>query len=209
MGSDRADSPRPRRGRPPASESADEPTRERILRVAAEVFAEYGYHGTGVAQLGDATGLQRGALYYHIKSKEDLLYDLSSRHVQEALQRGRPIVESDLPPVEKFRELAREHMVVISARQAEVTVVLREMNFLTGKRRSALLKLREEYEDLFTRVLREGADHGVFVEPDIVTTHAILGMYNSTNAWFHAGSGLTSPEIADRLSDLILDGIMR
>ncbi|WP_432937314.1 TetR family transcriptional regulator [Kribbella sp. CA-253562] len=197
---------RPRRGRPPATDG--EATRERILRIAAETFASHGYHGTGVAQLGEATGLQRGALYYHIKSKEDLLFDLSKRHVEEALTRGRPIVESDLPPVQKFRELAREHLTVITKRQAEVRVVLREMQFLTGKRATALNKLREEYEGLFATVLKEGAATGVFSEPDIVTTHAILGMYNSTSAWFSPKAALTAPELADRLSDIVLDGIM-
>jgi AcrR family transcriptional regulator len=177
------------------------------LRVAAEVFAEKGYHGTGVAELGEATGLQRGALYYHIKSKEDLLFDLSTRHVEEALQRGRPVVESDLPPVEKFRELAREHLDVVTSRQAEVTVVLREMHALTGERAESLKKLRAEYEELFATVLREGAKAGVFRKPDVLTTHAILGMYNSVHVWFSPHARLTARALADRLSDVILDGI--
>lgn len=198
----------PRRGRPPsAGTSVTETTRDRILRVAAGVFAEHGFHGTGVAQLGEATGLQRGALYYHIKSKEDLLFDLSKRHVEEALARGRVVAESDLDPVEKFRELAREHLSVIAHRQDEVTVVLREMHALTGERAVALNLLREEYERLFTRVLRAGADAGVFKEPDILVTHAILGMYNSTHTWFSHSSGLSPRDLADRLSDVVLRGI--
>lgn len=199
----------PRRGRPRlVEEDESESTRERILRVAAEVFAENGFHGTGVAQLGEAAGLQRGALYYHIKSKEDLLFDLSKRHVEEALTRGLPIADSDLPPLEKFRELARKHLEVITNRQSEVTVVLREMHALTGERAEALKQLREEYEGLFTRVLSEGADAGVFTSPDILTTHAILGMYNSANVWFSHDSLLTPRELADRLSDIILGGIV-
>src|SRR5699024_4611127 len=111
-----------------------ETTSDRILRVAAEVFAMYGYHGTSVTQLGEAAGLQRGALYYHIGSKEELLYDLSRRHVEEALERGRTVVEAELPPLEKFRALARAHMETVAARQSEVLVVLREMHALTGER---------------------------------------------------------------------------
>jgi AcrR family transcriptional regulator len=202
-------SPKPvQRGRPRAIPDA-EPTRDRILRVAAEVFAKKGFHGTGVAELGEAAGLQRGALYYHIKSKEDLLFDLSKRHVEEALERGRVVVESDLPPVEKFRQLAREHLDAITSRQAEVTVVLREMHALTGQRASALIKLRAEYEGLFTKVLEEGAAAGVFGKPDILTTHAILGMYNSTYTWFSHSSELSARELADRLSDVVLTGILR
>jgi AcrR family transcriptional regulator len=203
-----AEPSKPRRGRPVAAPAGTEPTRDRILRIAAEVFATKGYHGTGVAELGEATGLQRGALYYHIKSKEDLLFDLSKRHVEEALERGRPVVESDLPPVEKFRELAREHLDVITSRQAEVTVVLREMHSLNGDRAKKLKKLRADYEALFAAVLREGAEAGVFPEPDVLTTHAILGMYNSAHAWFSPRSGLTARQLADRLSDVVLEGLL-
>lgn len=195
-------------GRPAAAEVGPEPTRERILRVAAEVFAKNGFHGTGVAELGEAAGLQRGALYYHIKSKEELLFDLSKRHVEEALERGRPIVQSDLAPAEKFREFAREHLDVVTSRQAEVTVVLREMHALTGERAEALNELRATYEDLLAAVLREGAEAGVFHEPDVVTTHAILGMYNSVHAWFSPRAGRTSRQLADRLSDVVLAGIL-
>ena len=57
-----------------------------MLRVAAQLFAEKGYHGTGVAEIGEMAGLQRGALYYHIGSKEDLLLVLLRRHVEESLE---------------------------------------------------------------------------------------------------------------------------
>lgn len=190
-------------------EPAVEDTRERILRIAAEMFAEYGFHGTSVAQLGDAVGLQRGALYYHIRSKEDVLYDLSKRHVEEALARGRVVVESDLPPAEKFRALAREHLASLTARQDEVTVVVREMHALTGERAEALKALRGEVEGLFLTVLAEGKKAGVFGPNDIITAHGILGMLNSTHVWFsHKTGHLTATQVADRLSTIILDGLV-
>ena len=196
-----------RRGRPPGP-PGPESTRDRILRVAAEVFASYGYHGSSIAQLGEAAGLQRGALYYHIGSKEELLFDLSRRHVEEALERGRAVVESDLPPLEKFRALARAHMETVAARQSEVVVVLREMHALTGTRAERLKALRDEYEALFTGVLREGAKAGVFAEPDVITTHGVLGIYNSAPYWFSPSQDLSAAELADRFSDIVLKGLV-
>ncbi|HEY3471706.1 MAG TPA: TetR/AcrR family transcriptional regulator [Amycolatopsis sp.] len=185
----------------------DESTQERILRVAAEMFARKGYHATGVAELGAAAGLQRGALYYHIKSKEDLLFDLSKRHVEEALARGREVLAKDLPPAAKLRALAREHLRTIAARCAEVTVVIREMHSLTGIRAKRLKELRDEYENLFAAVLREGAAQGVFASADRVVVLGVLGMFNWTHVWLDAERGPLSPDdIADRLTDLIIHG---
>jgi AcrR family transcriptional regulator len=48
-------------------------TRERLLRAAAEVFAERGYDGTRVADIAKAAGVSNGALYAHFGSKAELL----------------------------------------------------------------------------------------------------------------------------------------
>ncbi|WP_155348862.1 TetR/AcrR family transcriptional regulator [Acrocarpospora pleiomorpha] len=48
-------------------------TRERLLRAAAEVFAERGYDGTRVADIAAAAGVSNGALYAHYGSKAELL----------------------------------------------------------------------------------------------------------------------------------------
>ncbi|HEX4813901.1 MAG TPA: helix-turn-helix domain-containing protein [Nonomuraea sp.] len=48
-------------------------TRDRLLRAAADVFAERGYDGTRVADIAAAAGVSNGALYAHFGSKADLL----------------------------------------------------------------------------------------------------------------------------------------
>jgi AcrR family transcriptional regulator len=48
-------------------------TRERILRVAAELFGEQGYDATSLRQLADRLGFTKAALYYHFQSKDEIL----------------------------------------------------------------------------------------------------------------------------------------
>lgn len=183
-----------------------ETTHDRILRVAAEVFAEKGYHGAGVAELGERAGIKRGALYYHIGSKEDLLFDLSKRHVEEALERGRAAVESTDDVVEKFRALAREHLRTLAARRPEVIVAEREMHALTGIRARKLKKLRHEYQELFEAVFAAGVEQGVFRTADPLEVMGILGMLNYTYIWLDPKGAVPVDEVADRLTDVILGG---
>ena len=49
--------------------------RNELTRQAARLFAEKGYHGTSIGDLADAMGVQKGSLYAHIASKQDLLYE--------------------------------------------------------------------------------------------------------------------------------------
>jgi AcrR family transcriptional regulator len=58
--------------------AADEPrrrgdTRERIREVAMELFAEQGYDKTSLREIAERLGVTKAALYYHFKSKEDIV----------------------------------------------------------------------------------------------------------------------------------------
>jgi AcrR family transcriptional regulator len=60
-------------------------TRERLLRAAADMFAERGYDGTRVADIAAAAGLSNGALYAHFSSKAELLVGALRAHGRQLL----------------------------------------------------------------------------------------------------------------------------
>ena len=183
-------------------------TRERILRAAAEIFAAKGYHGAGMTELGVAADIQRGALYYHIGSKEELLYDLCKSHVEEALERGRAAVASTDDPIGQFRALAKAHLRTLADRRADVITAEREMHSLTGDRAVRLAVLRREHQSLFEDVVRRGHEMGVFSEIGPIDVLGILGMFNYTYVWLDPEGAMPVDEVADRLVDLTLNGLL-
>jgi len=60
-------------------------TRERLLRAAADMFAERGYDGTRVADIAAAAGLSNGAMYAHFASKAELLVGALHAHGRRLL----------------------------------------------------------------------------------------------------------------------------
>jgi AcrR family transcriptional regulator len=60
-------------------------TRERLLRAAADVFAERGYDGTRVADIAAAAGVSNGAMYAHFGSKAELLVAALAAHGRRML----------------------------------------------------------------------------------------------------------------------------
>lgn len=60
-------------------------TRGRLLRAAADVFAQRGYDGTRVADIATAAGVSNGALYAHFGSKADLLVAALRAHGRQLL----------------------------------------------------------------------------------------------------------------------------
>jgi AcrR family transcriptional regulator len=67
-------------------------TRGRIQAVALDLFAEQGYEKTSLREIAERLGVTKAALYYHFKSKEDIvrsLFDDYAREVDELIAWGR------------------------------------------------------------------------------------------------------------------------
>jgi AcrR family transcriptional regulator len=64
-------------------------TRDRILEIARELIAQRGYRGTSISQIAGRLGTSKAAVYYHFKSKKEILDALLS----EPLTRFRELVE--------------------------------------------------------------------------------------------------------------------
>ena len=52
-------------------------TRSRVQSVALELFAEHGYEKTSLREIAERLGVTKAALYYHFKSKEDIVYSFT------------------------------------------------------------------------------------------------------------------------------------
>src|SRR5215469_4010340 len=55
-------------------------TRARIQQVALELFAEQGYERTSLREIAERLGVTKAALYYHFKSKEDIVHSFTEDH---------------------------------------------------------------------------------------------------------------------------------
>jgi AcrR family transcriptional regulator len=183
----------------PATRSA----RERIVRTAAELFARRGYHAVGMTELQDAVQLKRGALYHHIRSKDDLLYEIARHYIVELLElateaRGEPDLRR------RIERLGSDLVEKIASHQAELTVCFREVQSLTDARRDEVLKLHARYERVWRDAFSEGARAGVFRPFDGVVLKGVLGMYFYSYLWMRASGAMGPAEIATRLNDLAL-----
>jgi AcrR family transcriptional regulator len=109
----------PRRTKEEAAE-----TRERILTAALDVFAEKGYARTTFVDIARAIGLSKGAVYWHFKTKPDLLAALINHGDKK--QCGR-VKDAEPATVAELREL-----VVETAQGIVENEDLRKFEFFTG-----------------------------------------------------------------------------
>jgi TetR/AcrR family transcriptional regulator, cholesterol catabolism regulator len=181
-------------------------TRQRILGEAAKLFAKQGYHGTGVAELSAAVGLGAGALYHHIGSKEQLLFEICRTHIEEVVELGEQLLDADdLSARDKLQRLARKHMQNVAERSVELRVTLREIDSLTGKRHRQMQALRDRTEQIWEQVVDQGRKSGELDGIDPLFVKVALAALNYSVLWYRADGALRPDEIADRTIALMLD----
>jgi len=95
-----------------------EDTQQEILAHAAVIFGKYGYSGTSISHLTQATGLSKGALYNHFKNKNELAihaFDYSMELVRNRfgaqIKGKKSSTERLLGMIEVFRSLIHQPLV--------------------------------------------------------------------------------------------------
>ena len=180
--------------------------RDELVAVAARLFAERGYHGTSMADLADAMGVQKGSLYSLTGSKQDLLV-LITRDGAASFHGALDGVPDDGEPLERVRLALRRHLAVVAAQVDAATVFTREWRFLDEPERTAFRTERRRYEERWRELLREAAERGA-LRSDLDVEAAVLLVLSAANwAYTWLRPGVDTDALADRFFAILLDGV--
>lgn len=181
---------------------------EEIVDIAAHLFAEHGYSATGIAQIGDAANLARGALYYYIDSKESLLNEIHNRVMDPLLATVECVVALDASVEVRLRLVSEALLTQIIERHDHVWVFLHEYRALTGEPLMYFRTRRRQFEDCIAGLLEEGRAHGIFDFVDTrLTTLAFLNLHNYTYQWARSEGRLSVSELSGFYCKVFFDGI--
>jgi AcrR family transcriptional regulator len=180
--------------------------RNELTRQAARLFAEKGYHGTSIGEIAQALGVQKGSLYAHIESKQDLLYETMLEGAR-AFHAGLDEIPEDLPVTEKIRLALRSHLRAVADQLEVATVFVQEWRYLEGDRREEILGERRRYEERIRAFFREGRELGELRSDLDDSTAALLVLSAANWAYTWLQPGRDTDAIADRFYALLLDGM--
>lgn len=180
-----------------------------MIRVAARLFSERGYHGTSMQHLGEALGLLRGSLYAHIGSKEELLFEVVDGGAERFLARARAAADRDAPAADRLTTLLVAHVETVSEHIDAATVFLNEWRYLSEERRAIIQAKRDEYERIVRSVIEDGVARGEFrsdLETSLATT-LVLSAANWTYTWYRRGGSLTAADVGEAFADQLIQGL--
>lgn len=155
-------------------------TAKELRDVAATLFWQKGYAATSTRELADALGVQRASIYYHIRSKEDLLHDICIESLTNLSTAVTAAIAYEGDPVARIKALIKAHVLAMLQDKAKHATMLTELHSLTPERRTEVLALRREYECLVRGVLAHAQDAGA-LSRDLTANELELGLLNLLN----------------------------
>ena len=184
-------------------------TQRAIVVAAADLFAQKGFGATSLDDVAESLGATKGALYYHIKNKEEILRLIFLTVLTVSEEPLVHIVQADLPPDEKLARAVEHQTAVAADRSPAMTVFYREQPHLTGPFAKEIIVRKKEYEHHFEQIIAEGQRAGVFradLDPKIAA-FGLLGMCNWLSQWYKPGGQLSHRQIAATFVAMLNDGL--
>lgn len=181
--------------------------RENLLAVAARVFAARGYDRTTMRDLSRASRMSLAGMYYYVKGKEDLLFEIQ-RGCFERVRRGaEEAIAGTTDAEERLLAFIRHHVTFFANHMDEMKVLSHEAESLTGARLEEVRQLKRAYVDLCQGLLArlDEVNGGERVNRH-VATYALFGMANWIYTWYDPRGSVGVAELAESICRLFLNG---
>lgn len=181
--------------------------RDRLLSHAARVFADKGYDGTSMRDLARASGMSLAGMYYYVKGKEDLLFQIQ-KTVFDAVTRGaREVVAREPTAESRLGAFIRYHVTFFATHMAEMKVLAHEAESLSGEMLEELRRIKRAYVQLMLDLLAsiDGQGPGERVRRT-VAAYTLFGMMNWIYTWYKPNGPVSVPDLADAITRLFLTG---
>jgi len=154
-----------------------EETRTRILDVAQEAFARYGYDATGVAEICRRAGVTKGGFYHHFPSKQDVFLEMLQRWLGGLDQQLEAMRSGDETVPQELQAMTAMVPAVFQDAGGRLSLFL---EFLINAGRSptvwqATVAPFRKYHTFFAEMIGDGVEEGSLrdVEPELAS-HLLL-----------------------------------
>lgn len=177
----------------------------RLLTAGVQAFAERGYHATTTRDIAGRAGMSPAALYIHYKTKEELLYRISSvghRLALGILERAR---DGAGGPAERLADAVRHFVRWHAEHHTTARVVQYELGALGEEHYAEIVGLRRETDAAVRDIIEDGVRTGDFDVPDVRGTGlAVVSLCIDVARWFTSDGKRTPDEIGDLYAGLVL-----
>ncbi|MBV4523233.1 TetR/AcrR family transcriptional regulator [Pseudomonas sp. SWRI74] len=151
-------------------------TEEHVRRIACKLFVDEGFHQVSMRRLAAALGIQAGSLYYHMESKQALLFDVIVGYESQLLDEVRGFTKAADGPVDALLRYV-ETVIRFKLRYRYAALLSRlEMRSLNTAQRDVIQALRREHCERLRVMLASRKEPAAFTCADDFLERCILAL---------------------------------
>jgi AcrR family transcriptional regulator len=139
-----------------------EERREQILKAAYEVIASHGYANASMREIAQAAKLPIATVYLYIKSKEDLLFQISALLLGDMKDQFRKEMGRHASPTMTLTEAIRRYLNYCGKNRRFINLVYREGKSLSDENRQKILDLDRSFVRFWEEIIVSGKKAGEF-----------------------------------------------
>ena len=193
----------------PATRHYDEKL-QKILKTAAKIFAEKGFHKTSVRDISRATRMSLAGLYYYFTTKEELLYLIQERCFVTLLQRWEQAAPVETDVRARIRVFAENHLSFFLHNMHEMKVMAHEDESLTGEFNDRILVLKRRYVKVIMDLIAELREREDGKGIDLrVATFCLFGMMNWIYTWYQPKRDLPLRQLTEQMLRIYFFGVLQ
>lgn len=191
-----------------SEESRFEQQRDRMLRAAADCFNQKGYSGTSLKDVANRLGLTDPALYYYVRSKEELVYLCYVRAAEVGREAMQLAIDSGQDGLDKVLRYLRNHVDFMVGERGPIAI-MSEVPSLNSEHRKEVLELSRKHSAAFEALLEEGIADGSIAPCNVrMTGNAIMGAVNWIPKWYH-GDSAVAEQIIEEFPRILASGLRK
>jgi AcrR family transcriptional regulator len=180
-----------------------------IIAIAAKLFKEKGYNAVTMRDIAQAMDIKAASLYNHIKSKQEILV-LIVIDIAEVFTNGmNEIVHSDETTMEKIEKVIQLH-IEITVRDTDALASLNaDWMHLADTELAYFIKMREEYEANFRKIVTNGIANGELkkLDPEVII-FSMLSTLRTLYLWYGRTKSLNAATLKSDMTRVLLSGIV-
>lgn len=184
--------------------------KRQVLASAQRIFKKKGYASTSVRDIAKALSMEPASLYSHFSSKEDMLkltcFDMANKFENAINEISSLYFDGE----QQLRMAIKQHVEILTFNLDSAIIFLKDWRNLSGESLDIFIQKRNSYEQGIRKIIQTGIDEGRFSEIDVkFATLTILSSVNWIVEWYKTEGNLNPPQIAQKLSDFILSGLIK
>lgn len=183
---------------------------ELILKVATELFTERGFHASSMRELGERAGIRKESLYYYVKSKQQLLFEI----LHDLHRGGEALVDNvnfDSPdPIGELRSLLVQMAIYAGKHADRLEIFANDFDYLSSEQQTHIISERHLYGDAIVKLITLAVEAGQISKSlDIRSAAQVtIRAVSSISQWYTSNGPLQIEQIAVQTAAILVGGLV-